>query len=146
MAKTANEKTEKMFEAMSGTANETLKKSYERSVELMGEMGELSKKNLEALTESTRIATKGMEEMSTHAAAFSRDSFDKSVEVAKSFSGVKSVQEALELQSQYSKSAFENYFEQMNKMTGLFASTCRQAAEPLNAQAGKFMSMMQKTA
>lgn len=146
MAKASTAKTEKMFEALSGTTNETLKKSYERSVELMSEMGELSKKNLDAVAESTKITTQGFEEIGTRAAAYQRDAYEKGVEAAKSMTGVKSVQEAMELQADYTKSAFETYLEEMNAMTGMFASMVRKASEPLNAQAGTFVSMMQKTA
>lgn len=146
MAKSTTVKAEKMFEALSGSANETLKKNYERSMELMGEMGELSKKNLEAVAESTRITTKGFEELGTRAAAYSRDAMEKGVEAARGMTGAKSVQEALELQANYTKSAFEAYLEEVNAMTGMFASMVRKASEPLNAQAGTFMNMMQKTA
>lgn len=146
MAKATTTKTEKAFDAFTGNANETMKKSYERSMEMMSEMGELSKKNLEAVAESTRITTKGFEEMGTRAASYSRDAMEKGVEAARSMTGVKSVQEALELQAGYTKSAFEAYLEEVNAMTGMFASTMRKASEPLNSQAGSFMNMMQKTA
>ncbi len=146
MAKATAEKAEKMFETFSTTANETFKKSYERSVELMGEMGEFGKTNMEAVAESTRITTKGFEELGSHAAAYTRDSFEKGVEAARSMTGAKSVQEAIELQTNFSKSAFETYLEQVNQMTGMFATLVRDASAPLNTQAGKFMSAMQKSA
>lgn len=134
------------FETLSETANDTLKKNYARSVEMMGEMGELSKKNLEAVAESTKITTKGFEEMGTRAAAYSKDAFEKGVEAARSMTGAQSVQEAMEMQATYTKTAFEAYLEEMNAMTGMFASLVKDASAPLNAQAGQFMSAMQKTA
>lgn len=136
----------KTFEAFSSTANETMKKTYERSVELMGEMGEFSKKNMEAMAESSRITTKSMEEISAKAASFSREAFEKGVEAARTMSSAQSVQEAMELQANYTKTAFESYLEQVNEMTGMYASMIREASAPLNTQAGQFVSMMQKSA
>jgi len=146
MPKAATEKAEKMFETFSTTANETFKKSYDRSVELMGDMNAFSKSNMEAMAESTRIATKGFEQLGTRAATYSRDSFEKGVEAARSLTSAKSVQEAIELQTNYSKTAFETYLEELNQMTGMFASMVREASEPLNTQASKFVSTLQKSA
>ncbi len=146
MATSAAKTVETAFESFSATANETMKKSYERSMEMMGEVGELQKKNMEALAESSRITTKGLEELGTRAATYSRDAFEKGVEAARSMGGAQSVQEAMEMQATFTKSAFEAYLEEMNAMTGMFASLVREAAAPLNTQAGEFVSMMQKTA
>lgn len=146
MAKSASKTFESAFDAFSGNANETMKKSYERSVEMMGEFGELQKENMEAMAESTRIATKGVEELGTRAAAYSRGAFEKGVEAARTLTSAQSVQEAMELQANFTKSAFETYLEEVNAMTGMFASMVREAAAPLNAQAGKFVSTVQKTA
>ena len=112
----------------------------------MGEFGELQKQNLDAMAESTRAATKGMETISSHAAAYSREAFEKGVEAARSVTSAQSVQEAMELQTGYTKSAFEAYLEEMNTLTGMFASMVREASAPLNSQAGKFATLMQKTA
>lgn len=146
MTTTATKSAEAAFEAFSGPASDAMKKSYERSVELFGEVSELQKKNLEALTESSRITTKGIEELSTRAAAFSKDAFEKGVEAAKTVTSAKSVQEAMEFQASYTKTAFETYLEEMNAVTGMFATLVRDASAPLNSQAGQFVSMMQKSA
>ncbi|MAF58955.1 MULTISPECIES: phasin family protein [Ponticaulis] len=146
MATSAKKTVETAFETFSTTANETMKKSYERSMEMMGEVGELQKKNMEAFAESSRITTKGLEELGTRAASYSRDAFEKGVEAARSMGGAQSVQEAMEMQASFTKSAFEAYLEEMNAMTGMFASLVREASAPLNTQAGEFVSMMQKSA
>ena len=146
MSKSASKTLEGTFDAFSGTANETMKKSYERSMEMLGEFGELQKQNMEAMAESSRIATKGMEELGARAAAYSRGAFEKGVEASRSMTSAQSMQEAFELQANYTKSAFETYLEEMNAMTGMFASMVREAAAPLNSQAGKFVSVMQKSA
>lgn len=146
MATSAKKTVETAFETFSTTANETMKKSYERSMEMMGEVGELQKKNMEAFAESSRITTKGLEELGTRAAFYSRDAFEKGVEAARSMGGAQSVQEAMEMQASFTKSAFEAYLEEMNAMTGMFASLVREASAPLNTQAGEFVSMMQKSA
>lgn len=146
MAKSASKTLESNFDAFSSTASDTMKKSYERSLEMFGEFGEIQKKNIEAMTESTRITTKGMEELGTRAAAYSKGAFEKGVEAARTVSSAQSVQEAMELQANFTKSAFESYLEEVNAMTGMFASMVREAAAPINTQAGEFVSKMQKTA
>ncbi len=142
----ANATAANAYEQMNANASETLRKGYERSVGVMGEMGELSKKNMEAVAESTKITTKAMEDIGTRYADFSRGTFERGMEAAKSMTSAQSVQEAMEMQAGYAKSFMETYLEEVNALTGRFASMVKDASAPINAQAGQVVSTLQARA
>lgn len=148
MAKTEKqlEKAFGTFETFTTASSDAARKNYERSVAFVGEMTELSKQNLAAVTESAQIAGKAIEEMTTRAASYAKEAAEDAMSTTRSISSAKSVKEALEIQAGYAKTSFDRYLEEMNAWTGLFASSMKNAFEPINAQAGEFVALMQRKA
>ncbi len=66
---------------------------------------------------SVTAATKGAEALGAQAMAFSKAVFENQVAAAKSLAGAKSVQEAVELQTAFAKSALEAYMAQFGAMS-----------------------------
>lgn len=148
MAKTENQMKSAMnaFENFSTASSDAAKKSFERSVALMGEMGEFGKANMAAVAESAQVAGKAAEEMGTRAVSFAKESMEQMMETGRSVSTAKSVKEAMEIQAEYAKTSFDRYLEEVNAWTGLMASSMKSCIEPINAQAGEFVAMMQRRA
>lgn len=148
MAKTENQMKSAMnaFENFSTASSDAAKKSFERSVALMGEMGEFSKANMAAVAESAQVAGKAAEQIGTRAASYTKEAVEHAMEVGRSVSTAKSVKEAIEIQADFAKTSFDRYLEEMNAWTGLMASSMKSCIEPLNAQAGEFVAMMQRRA
>jgi len=55
----------------------------------------------------------------------------------------KSVQELIEIQSNFTKSAVENYMGQMNKMTDMMSDVAREASNPLAGRWNAFVQLVQ---
>lgn len=146
MAKTETQMKSTMnaFENFTSASGDAARKSFERSVALMGEMGEFNKANMAAMAESAQVAGKAIENMSTRAASYAKTSMEQVMEVGRSVSTAKSVKEAMEIQADFAKSAFDRYLEELNAWTGLMASSMKDCMEPLNSQAGEFVAMMQR--
>jgi len=76
MAKTDTQMKSAMnaFENFTSASSDAARKSFERSVALMGEMGEFNKANMAAMAESAQVAGKAVETMSTRAASYAKTS------------------------------------------------------------------------
>ena len=132
-----------MFGADSAMTSESMRANMERFMTMAGSMGELSRNGFEACAEAARATAKGAQEANTKTAAFMQDTMSQSVEATKTVAGAKSVHEAVELQSNFAKSALDAYMTQMSSIAGLMAETMREATQPLNAHAGQVVEKFQ---
>jgi phasin family protein len=126
---TAAKNTAEQFTA---ATNKAFKDNVEKSMAAFGEMNSYSKKNLEAVVASVTAATKGAETLGARAIAFSKKSMEDQVAAAKSLSSAKSLQEVVELQTTFAKSAFETYIAEINKMGETVAASVKESISPIN--------------
>lgn len=136
-------KTANPFEAFSANTPEAVRENMDRMMGLAGEMTELSREGFTAATESAQLSAKGMQEFNSRAMMFFQGAMQSGVEVSKSVATAKSVQEAMELQASFAKTAFDTYMKQVGEMAGLCATTMKDAAAPLNAHAGTVVEKFQ---
>ena len=130
-------------EQFTTAGNKAFKDSVEKSMAAMGEMNTHSKKNLEAVVASVTAATKGAETLGAQAMAFSKSSLEANVAAAKTLASAKSVQEVVELQTAFAKSAFETYMAEMNKMTETVAASLKDSMSPINERVTAFVERVQ---
>ena len=122
-------KTVDQFTAASSVA---FKDGVEKSLAAMNDMNAHSKKNLEAIVASATASAKGAEAMGAQAMAFSKTMFDAQVSAAKSLSGAKSLQEVVELQNAFAKSALETYMSEFGKMSETFSASMKESMKPIH--------------
>ncbi|MEO1015928.1 MAG: phasin family protein [Pseudomonadota bacterium] len=135
--------TVESFEKLTAAPNEMMQKGLDRAMSFAGEFGDIGRGNVAAMTESAKAARKGMEALNTRAMEYMKDAVETGAAATKSVTSAKSLQEAIELQSNFAKAAFEKYVAELNAMTSLMSATMRDAAEPLNAQAGAVVEKLQ---
>lgn len=119
-------------EQYTAAGNQAFKDNVEKSLAALNDMNSQSKKNLEAMVASATAATKGAEELGAQTMAYSKQAFDDQVAAAKSLAGAKSVQEAVELQTAWAKSAMESYLAQFGKVSETVAASFKETAKPIN--------------
>ena len=119
-------------EQFTAAGNQAFKDNIEKSLAALNELNTHSKKNLEALVASVTAATKGAEELGAQTMAFSKQALEEQVAAAKSLAGAKSVQEAVELQTAWAKSAMESYLAQFGKVSETVAASFKETAKPIN--------------
>jgi len=119
------------------------KDAVEKSLSALTDVNGYSKKNLEAVIASVTAATKGAETLGAEAMAFSKKSVEAQVAAAKSLSGAKSVQEVVELQTTFAKTALETYMAEMGKMSEIFAASLKDSMKPLNERVSAVVERMQ---
>lgn len=119
-------------EQFTTAGNQAFKDNVEKSLATLNELNTHSKKNLEAVVASVTAATKGAEALGAQAMAFSKQAVEEQVAAAKSLAGAKSVQEAVELQTAWAKSALEGYMAQVSKMSEVVSASVKESLKPLN--------------
>ena len=120
-----------------------LKDSFEKSVTAFGDFTTFGKDNVEAMIEFTNATTKGLESLHSETMSYSKQAVEDGIESAKAAMTAKSVQELIEIQSNFTKSAVEGYMGQMNKMTDMMSEVAREASSPLTGRWNAFVALVQ---
>lgn len=128
----AAEAAKNTVEQFTTATNAAFKDGVEKSLAAMNEANAYSKKNLEALVAATTASAKGAEALGAQAVAFSKAVFDTNVTAAKSLAGAKSVQEVVELQTAFAKSALETYMAEFAKMSDTVSASVKESMKPIN--------------
>jgi len=124
------EKAAKGFE----TSQVKMKESVEKAMKTAEEMVSFSQGNMEAFLKASQIFATGMQDISKHLAASSKHSMEESVAFTKSLMGVKSVKEAVDLQSGFAKASVEKAVAETSKITDASVKLAEQAIAPITAR------------
>lgn len=140
---TAAQTAKATAERFAETGNQVFKESVEKSMATFADLNTQSKRNVEAVVASVTAATKGAESLGAQAMAFSKKAFEDHAAAAKSLTSAKSVQEAVELQTTYAKSALDAYLAEMNRWSDTVASSVRESLRPLNERVSAAVEQFQ---
>jgi phasin family protein len=102
--------------------------------------------NLEAFMKSGQIWSAGVQELTKQFATSAKASFEESVSTFKAMSTVKSVKEAMELQSTFAKAALEKAMAESNKLTDASIKLTEQTLAPITARVTVAVETFGKTA
>jgi phasin family protein len=127
------------------TSQAKLKEGVEKAVKTSEEMLSFSQGNLEAFVKATQIYATGFQDLSKHVAASSKASLEETVAFSKSLMGVKSVKEAVDLQTGFAKSSIEKAVAESNKLTDATVKLAEQAIAPLTARISLAVETFGKT-
>jgi phasin family protein len=143
MAANGAETLKSTVDQFTTAGNQAFKDTIEKSLSALGEANAQSKKNMEAVVASVTAATKGAEALGAQAMAYSKKAMEDQVAAAKSLTGAKSVQEVVELQTAYAKSAMEAYIAQMTKASDTVAASVKESFKPINERVTAFVEKIQ---
>jgi phasin family protein len=143
MAATGADTIKATMEKFTTAGNQAFKESIEKSLGALGEVNTHSKKNLEAAVASVTAATKGAEALGAQVMAYSKKSFEEQTAAAKSLTTAKSVQEVVELQTAWAKSAMESYIAEMTKASETVAASVKESFLPINERVTAFVERVQ---
>ena len=117
---------------VTAAGNQAFKDAADKSLSALNDMNAHSKKNLEAMIASVTAATKGAEALGAQAMAFTKKTVEDNTSAAKALAGARSIQEVVELQTSFAKTAMESYIAQMNYASEIVASAVKDTIKPLN--------------
>ena len=85
----------------------------------------------EAFTAATASSTKGLQAIAAETTDYSKKSFEKSRVLFEKLSGVKKIDEAIQLQSDFAKSTYEDFMAQATKIGEMYSSLAKEAFKPI---------------
>lgn len=144
MAKTAKTKQTREDDMATESAK-MMRQMFGQAGSLPDNFNALSRANMEAMTQSLQASSKGFNQMGTQLMGYMQDNLRRNFETARTLSTVKSLEDLTAL-TDATKAGFEAYIGQMNALSSLFATTLKDASEPLSAQAGAIVEHFQATA
>lgn len=100
----------------------------------------LGKEQFEAVSAAAAAVTKGWQSIAAETTDYSKKSFEKSRVLAEKLIGVKKIDEAIQLQSEYAKSAYEDFVAEATKLGELYSSIAKEVFKPVEAAASKVYS------
>ena len=130
-------------ETMTAAGNEAFKEGFEKTIKSFNEAGSFHKENLDAVIASATAAGKGAEKLNADTIAFAKKSMEDTVAASKALTSAKSVQEMVEVHTNFVKSSMDAYLAQINTVTDLYAGTVKDSMAPLNARVSAAVEMVQ---
>jgi phasin family protein len=142
-AKSTLEHAGETVEAAAANGVQNVRENVERAMAAASEMNSFGKENFEAFVASSTAATKGLEVLSARAVAYSKTALEAHMSAAQSIMTAKSVQELVEKQTEYARSAFDGYVAEINSLSDLMAGLAKDAMKPINERVTAYSSLMQ---
>ncbi len=102
-----------MFEPFEKASKDFQKTSYDTMLRTYGE------------------AQRGFQEIGAHFTAYSKQAFADASANFEKLAGAKSLEHAVEIQSQYTKKAYENWVTEVTKIGEMYTSVARDAYKPV---------------
>jgi hypothetical protein len=96
---------------------------------------EFGKAPFEAFTAATASSTKGLEAIAAETTDYSKNSFEKSRAHFEKLFGLKKIDEAIQLQSDFAKSAYEDFVAQATKIGEMYSNLAKEAFKPVASSA-----------
>jgi hypothetical protein len=110
-------------------------------VEPFQKMGEefqkVGKDSYDAAVRSFGELNKGLQDIAVEMTDFSKKVFDESTRTFEQLMGVRSVDQAIEIQSHYVSRAYDAYMTEMSKLGEMYVGLARTAYRPIGATLAK---------
>jgi hypothetical protein len=97
----------------------------------------LGKDNLDSAIKTFELQQKGMQEIAAEMAEYSRKSIEAGTAQFEKLIGVKTLDKAIELQTDFAKSAYEGYVAHATKIGDLLSNLTKQASKPFETAMAK---------
>ena len=115
-------------------AQAQLNQGYDRAVKTAEQLAKFHQGNLEAMIKASQIFATGLQDISKHVAENAKATLEESVSTFRALTTVKSVKEALELQTSFAKASIEKAMSEGSKLTETSLKLAEQAYAPLTAR------------
>jgi hypothetical protein len=93
--------------------------------------------NMDAAMKSFGALSKSVQAIAIEMADYSKKVFEQSTAAAEKLIGAKSLEKAIEVQSDYAKSSYESFVAEATKLGELYADLAKETYKPFESQLGK---------
>jgi phasin family protein len=105
------------------------------------QMQKMSKDSMDMAMASFGTWTKNAQAIATEVADYSKKSFEGSAAAWEKLLGAKSLEKAMEVQSEYLKSSYEDFVAQSTKLSELYTDLAKEAYKPFEGVMAKASGM-----
>jgi hypothetical protein len=121
------EEANRMGEEMQARAQK-----FGRAYEKVAETG------FEAASRSFGEANRGFQALAAEMMNYSKATFDDAVRTWEQLIGVKSLEQAIQIQSDYAKRVYDNHMAELSKLGEMYVSVVRDASKPVEQASKRF--------
>jgi phasin family protein len=93
---------------------------------------------IEDIQNYSKAQFEGIQAIATAYGDYSKKSYEDTKSFVEKLSSVKSLEKAIEVQTEYAKSAYESFVAESQKIAGLYTDLVKQAYKPLEGVVAKF--------
>jgi hypothetical protein len=97
----------------------------------------LSKDNMDVAMKSIGVLSKGFQAIAVEVADYSKKSFEEGSATLEKLLGAKSLEKAIEIQSEYAKSAYEGFVAGATRIGELYADLAKETYKPFETVVAK---------
>jgi phasin family protein len=95
------------------------------------------KEHLETVVASANTVQNGLQAIASAYGDYTKKSYEDTKSFVEKLSGVKSLDKAIEVQTEFAKSAYETFVAESQKIAGLYADLAKQTFKPLEGMVAK---------
>jgi hypothetical protein len=99
---------------------------------------QLGKEQFEAVSAATAAVTKGWQSIAAETTDYSKKSFEKSRLLAEKLITVKKIDEAFALQSDFAKTAYDDFVAETTKLGEMYTALAKEVFKPIESAAKTF--------
>jgi phasin family protein len=103
----------------------------------LDEMQKFGKDNMDATLKSFGAVSKSVQAIAVEVADYSKKSFEDSTAAIEKLFGAKTLEKAIEVQSDYVKSAYEGFVAEATKLGELYADLAKETYKPFESYLAK---------
>ena len=96
------------------------------------------KEQLDTAVASATTLQQGMQAIASAYGDYTKKSFEDTKSMVEKLSGVKSLDKALEVQTEFAKSSYETFVAESQKIAGLYTDLAKQTFKPFEGVIAKF--------
>ncbi len=96
------------------------------------------KEQIETVVASATTLQNGLQAIASAYGDYTKKSFEDTRSFVEKLSGVNSLDKAIEVQTEYAKSAYETFVAESQKIAGLYTDLAKQTFKPLEGIVAKF--------
>jgi hypothetical protein len=106
-------------------------------VKNLEDLQQVSKDNVDTAMKSMGAISKSTQAIAVEVADYSKKAFEDGTAALEKLFGVKSLDKAIELQSEYAKTAYEGFVAQASKMGEMYADLAKETYKPFETMMAK---------
>jgi len=96
------------------------------------------KEQIESVTASANNLQSGVQAIASAYGDYAKKSFEDTKSFVEKLSGVRSIDKALEAQTEFARASYETFVAETQKIAGLYSDCAKQAFKPFEGLVGKF--------